>query len=309
MDLQESGKYMYIIILLIITVLMICSVVFRVALLNLFSCIKYGLIDLFEYITKYKFNTVKYGGIIFFQGNFGHGKTLSAVHMVSRLYNRYNGRYIYDSELGKVKQYIQVVTNVHFNNIPYVPLNSLQEIVELTEKQPTYDKVHNIKTKTIVLIDESSCYLNSRSYKSNINPLFLNFLIQNRKAGITHFILISQKFCLTDKLMRDVTEVVINCRKIWRFMVHYCYLPEDLESSSNLQNLKPIKRYGWFIHDKDYNAYSTTQMCNRLVTQFEENPQDFISETDILALQQGFVENPENVRNKSHSLKKRLKRK
>lgn len=296
------------IFIIIVVVVLYCSVIARIFAFNIFSVIYYSVIDFADYFIKFKFNNIKYGGIIFYQGNFGHGKTLSAVHQVTKLYNRYNNKWIYDKELGKVKQYIQIITNVHFNNIPYVRLDSLKQIVDIADKQNQYDIDNNIRTYTIVLIDESSCYLNSRSYKSNINPLFLNFLIQNRKANISHFYLISQKFNLTDKLLRDVTEIVINCKKVWRFMIHYCYLPEDLECTSNLSDIKPVKRFGWFIRNKDYEAYSTKEMCNRLVTQFEDNPDDFISETDILALQSGFTENPDNVKHKSRKLKKRLKR-
>lgn len=294
---------MKIIILLVIAVLFFCSVFVRVLLLNLPLAVKDFIKDIFDYFVRYRFNNIRYGGLICFQGNFGHGKTLSAVHHVTRLYNRYNNTWIFDKKLGKVKQYVQVLTNVQFNNIPYVKLESLKQIVDLAKNQHFYDQEHNIITKTIVLIDESSCYLNSRQFKNSIDPVFLNTLIQNRKANITHFYYCSQKFNLTDKLMRDVTEQVINCKKVWRIMIHYVYDPSDLEQTANLSNLKPLRRYGWYIKDCDYNNYSTTQLCNRLITACENN--DFISETDILALQQGFAENVDNVRHKSFKLKRR----
>ena len=60
--------------------------------------------------------------------------------------------------------------------IPYEKFVSLEQIVRVADKFKEIDEQNDTLTVTLVLGDEFSVQLNSRSFKSNIDPLFLNTL-------------------------------------------------------------------------------------------------------------------------------------
>lgn len=70
-------------------------------------------------------------------------------------------------------------------SIPYEDFVSLQQVVLCAEKNGTYDKENDTLTVTLVLGDEFSVQMNSRNFKSNIDPLFLNTLLTCRHYHIS----------------------------------------------------------------------------------------------------------------------------
>ena len=179
--------------------------------------------DFVDYVYLKKYNLCPVGEMVCFTGLFGKGKTLSAVHTVRSLYRRYNNRVVYDpSQNAFVRQKIVILSNVTFNDIPFIPLTALSEVVSQLDRNVALDKQEHTYSVVLVLIDEASVQLNSRSFRSNMNADFINSLLTCRHYHASFFYT-SQRFNLTDKLLRDVTQLVVDCNKIWRFQVQTLY--------------------------------------------------------------------------------------
>jgi hypothetical protein len=180
-----------------------------------------------------------------------------------------------------VTQKVNVLSNVDLN-IPYVKFEGLQQIVDVSKSQHDFDYANDLLTCTVVLGDEFSVQLNSRNFKKNIDPLFLNTLLTCRHHHIT-FVYNAQRFGHVDALLRQVTSSVVDCNKIWRFMVHAEYDAWELENASTPSLVKARRKFGWFIKDKDYNAYDTLACVDNLTKACEDG--DLLTEEEILALQ------------------------
>lgn len=296
---------------MVIFIVLVCFILvcifwlpFRIAALHPVSDIVYGVIDCINYFRYRRYNYYNAGKLDAYCAHFGGGKTLSIVHYVTWVYHHYNNKLVWDSGLRTfVKQQIHVISNVSFTNIPYQPLTGLDQIVNLSMHNKELDRKTLSRTVTLVVIDEASAQLNSRSFKSNIDPNFLNTLITSRHYHIS-ILYSSQKFKLTDKLMRDVTQRVIVCKKIWRLMCQYEYDADQLEYASDPTLVRPFKRTGFFIRNKDYSAYDTLAVVGSLKKSVDTN--DMLSEKEILDLRQSMVDN-DAVTTPSRRLKKRRK--
>lgn len=267
----------------------------------------YGVTDLYHYI-KYKLsNNSNYGELVGYTGLFGKGKTLSMVHDVVHFYHRYNGKKFFDVKRGKwVTNCVVVLSNVDIS-IPYIKLNSLQQIV---------DNMHHfyalmcendcdINYMTYICLDEASTQLNSRNFKTNFNALFLNTLLTCRHYNCVRFAYSTQRFSHVDALMRQVTQAVYDCDKIWRVQIMRKYDAYELENCTNPLLIKPLSVRVWFVRNKDYDNYNTLACVDNLIHDFENG--DMYSETEILQLLQPISEqNPDNV---THYSKKASKRK
>ena len=290
----------------LIVVLCIFWVPFRIAFLNPVYTILYAFVDGYHYFKHKKYNWFEAGRLDCYSAHFGGGKTLSIVHYVMGIYERYNNKYVWDRSLGCfVRQCIHVISNVEFTRIPFQPLHGLDEIVNLAMYNKDIDKKEHTRTVILVVIDEASAQLNSRNFKSNIDATFLNTLITSRHYHIS-ILYSSQKFKLTDKLMRDVTQRVINCRKYWRLLVQYVYDADEIEYASDPSMVKPISRTGFFVKNKDYFAYDTLAVVGQLKKSIDEN--DFLSEREILELRNPIDPDNSLVRHPSRRAKKRLKK-
>lgn len=270
---------------------MYLSVIFRVVITHPFKVIINAVVDFFKFITRLKWHDLSTGYIICFIGLFGKGKTLSAVRYVVKLYNLYNNKKIYDPARKKfVTQKIHIVSNVTLN-IPYEEFVSLAQVVQIADRYKSIDEENNTLTKHIILGDEFSVQLNSRSFKSNIDPLFLNTLLTCRHHHIS-LIYTAQRFNHVDALLRQVTSYVVSCNKVWRIMVHNEYDAYDLENASNPLDVKPLRRFGWFIRNKHFNNYDTLACVNNLKKSCMEG--DMLTEEEILNLQSntGELDNP-----------------
>lgn len=80
-------------------------------------------------------------------------------------------------------------------------------------------------------------------------------------------------------------------------MVHGQYDAFALENASDPTLVRPLRRYGWFICDKDFNAYDTLACVGNLTKSCQSG--DMMSEAEILALQQNQGVNMEAVTNPS----------
>ena len=261
--------------------LFVISLRFRIAVCHPFATIYYAIKDFIKYIRFKEWRRLSTGVLVAFVGLFGKGKTLSAVHkVVFGIYNKYNGLTVYDPFRKKwVKQRIYVLSNVDLS-IPFVPFTGLKQLVELSREMHNYDDEHDTLTCIIVLGDEFSVQLNSRTFKSNIDPLFLNTLLTCRHHHISIYYT-SQRFSHVDALLRQVTSYVVSCDKQWRFMCHEQYDAYQLEKATDTTLIKPLRRFGWFIKDRDFNAYDTLACVDNLSKSCEEG--DMLSSEEILA--------------------------
>lgn len=163
--------------------------------------------------------------------------------------------------------------------VPYEHFESLGQIVRVAENFKEIDAENDTLTCTIVLGDEFSVQMNSRNFKSNIDPLFLNTLLTCRHH---HIMLVynAQRFQHVDALLRQVTTYVVQCRKIWRVVVQDTYDAYTLENSSDPTLVKSIGSNGWFVTNKDYESYDTLATVGNLKRAVESG--DMESEIEII---------------------------
>lgn len=272
----------YVLFVLAFVLLLTFSRIARQIVFHPFQTGIHAVRDAFQYIKHKGWNVCPVGALDIYCGYFGSGKTLSLVHKVVGLYERYNDRLVWCSRRQRfVTQKIVVLSNVDLA-IPYVKLESLAQVVNMTKLTPKLDDENDTLTVTIVAMDELSVQMNSRSFKDNFNAYFLNTLLCCRHYHIS-FYGSAQRFQHVDKLMRDVTHNVVQCKKIWRFQTWALYDAWELENAQNPEMLRPIKKGLWFVLDKDYNVYDTLAVVDNLKKKFEDG--DILTESEILVNQ------------------------
>lgn len=274
---------MIILILIGLIISMACFPTFRCAVSHPLLLIYHGCKDLYYYIKHKEYNICGTGELVAYTGLFGKGKTLSAVHRVVDAYNRYDGKPVWCRRRKKmVTQRVKVISNVSLL-IPYEDFVSLEQIVLAAERNQQYDDEHDTLTVTLVLGDEFSVQMNSRNFKTNIDPLFLNTILTCRHYYISLYYT-AQRFGHVDALLRQVTSCVFECDKFWRFQRLNQFDAWDLENATNTQLIAPIWRGCWFVRDSDYDAYNTLACVGNLKKSMKEG--DMMSEEEILKLQQ-----------------------
>lgn len=225
--------------------------------------------DIYELIVHKTYRLCPTGEMIAFTGLFGRGKTLSAVHKVKGLYKAYDGLTVWDRDTKKwVKQHVLVMSNVVINGVNHIPLESVSQIIEQARANCAIDAEQGTRTVILVLIDEASVMLNSRGFKKNFNADFLNVLLTSRHYHMSFFYT-SQRFGLTDKLLRDVTQLVYDCRKVWRLQGWYIYDAWELENAGNPEQVQPRRKSGFFVRNSDYAAYDSLAVVDQLVKDFD----------------------------------------
>lgn len=142
-------------------------------------------------------------------------------------------------------------------------------------------------TVTLVLGDEFSVQMNSRNFKTNIDPLFLNTILTCRHYYISLYYT-AQRFGHVDALLRQVTNCVMECNKLWRFQRLSTFDAWELENATNPRLLTPLNKKCWFVRDQDYNAYDTLACVGNLKHAMKAG--DMMSEEEILKLQQNTQE-------------------
>ena len=255
----------------------------RCAVTHPVSVVVNGVRDLAQYIRHKEFNLCPTGELVAYTGLFGRGKTLSAVHRVVSAYRRYDGKPVWCPRRHKfVTQRVHVISNVSLS-IPYEDFVSLEQVVLAAERKDAYDDEHDTLTVTLVLGDEFSVQMNSRSFKTNIDPLLLNSILTCRHHYISLYYT-AQRFGHVDALLRQVTSYVVECDKLWRFQRFSTFDAWDLENATNSQLVAPMGRGCWFVTNADYNAYDTLACVGNLAKAMKAG--DMMSESEILALQQ-----------------------
>ncbi len=289
----------------VLIIVLMLSVTVRVLFSNPQYALFYAFRDAFFYILHKKWRNCQTGEIVCYVGLFGKGKTLSVVHTVVFLYHRYHNKKIYDTARKKwVTQKVHVISNVELS-IPYERFVGLAQVVQAADSYKKLDEENDTLTVHLVLGDEFSVQLNSRSFKTNINPLFLNTLLTCRHHHISLFYT-AQRFGHVDALLRQVTSVVISCNKSWRIMVQDIYDAYDMENAGNPLDVKPLRRTGWFIRQRDFNAYDTLACVDNLKKSCESG--DMLTEEEILALQQNTPSDMDSVQRPSRKFIRRKKK-
>lgn len=263
-----------------------------------------GVRDLYKYIRNKEYNLCGSGELVAYIGLFGKGKTLSAVHKVVSSYHQYDGKKVWCPRRGKiVTQRVKVISNVSLS-IPYEDFVSLEQIVLAAERNRAYDDEHDTLTVTLVLGDEFSVQMNSRNFKTNIDPLFLNTILTCRHYYISLYYT-AQRFGHVDALLRQVTSYVVDCDKLWRFQRLNYFDAWDMENATSTKLVAPYRRSCWFVRDQDYNAYDTLACVGNLKKSMKEG--DMMSEEEILKLQQNTQDT--NVEAVSHPSRRWLRNK
>lgn len=90
----------------------------------------------------------------------------------------------------------------------------------------------------------------------------------------------SQRLQFTDKILREICSVVVECRKTWRFIRCREFNALDLEYAINPEIVRPrLIRY-WFASDSDFKSYNSYQLVEQLKKNYD--PDDFLSTAEIL---------------------------
>lgn len=298
---------MIFIIIAVVIMALILRVEARLILLHPISTLKYIIVDPILYIHDRKYDRYDGGQLNCYDAHFGGGKTLSATHYVRFLYDRYNNKKIYDRIKKKwVLQKVLVLSNVELKGIGYFEkLESLKQIVECAKRNKEIDEENGTRTCVIVLLDEASSELNSRNFKTNIDPNFLNTLITSRHFHMSLYYT-SQKFKLVDALLRSVTQRVVWCDKRWRFMVQHFYDADEMEYATNPELVKPFRRKGFFITNKDFDNYDTLATVERLERDTRNG--DMLTSEEILALRGDLYGDNDSITAPSKKLRKMRKR-
>lgn len=274
---------MAVILLIACAVLLVMFPTLRCAATHPVSLTIYGVKDVYRYIRHRQGNFCGTGELVAYTGLFGKGKTLSAVHRVVSAYKHYDGKPVWCPRRKKiVTQRVHVISNVSLD-IPYEDFVSLEQIVLDAERKQEYDDAHDTLTVTLVLGDEFSVQMNSRNFKTNIDPLFLNTILTCRHYYISLYYT-AQRFGHVDALLRQVTSYAVECDKLWRFQRLRYFDAWDLENASSTQLVQPFRKACWFVRDRDYEAYNTLACVGNLTHAMKAG--EMMSEEDILKLQQ-----------------------
>lgn len=269
----------------ILIVFVIICVIFpfvRCVVLNFPSVVKNGTVDLFTYIRRKMWRNIPDGDVVgkirIYTGLFGKGKTLSMVMTVKKIFNRYNNKIIWDSKRKKyVVQKVLVLSNVELN-IPHLRLDSLTQVTDYAHRYYDIDCESDTYTAIICCIDEIASNLNSRSFKDNIDPIFLNTLLTCRKYHLA-FYCTAQRFSMVDALFRQVTQEVVECNKVWRLQGQKFYDAYELENCVNPRLVEPTFKTCLFVRNKDYASYNTYAMVN--VLEKHQRMGDLLSDDEI----------------------------
>ena len=108
----------------------------------------YGVLESFTYLRHKDYNCCHTGDLDIYCGYFGSGKTLSLVHKVTGLYERYDGKTVWCPRRGKfVTQRVLILSNVALA-VPYQELRSLAQIVAASKVNQAYDCDHCLRRRT-----------------------------------------------------------------------------------------------------------------------------------------------------------------
>lgn len=241
-------------LIVVFLILWVISPFFRTLLKNLHYSIFYCFKDIIKYFREKEWEKFGLYGIDMYINMFGAGKTLSMTHKATQLYKHYGDN-------------LRFISNYHLNDIPYIPLVNFNQLVDLGTDDSDF-------VGTVVLIDEISTVLSHRNF-ANFPIEMLSMLLQQRKRHI-YIMCTAQRFFMVDKIWRSITTNVKDCNKIWRFENIKVYDAWDYENAVNPELLKFRNNSWWFVHDRDYDAYDTSEMISK------QSADDFISNEEAI---------------------------
>jgi len=161
-------------------------------------------------------------------GNQGHGKSLGAVAKTLILAELTNAR---------------IVSNIVLKSPRYIPFTEWREL----------ETMRNV----IILFDEIATAVDSRNFKSGDQMEFTHFFAQLRKRGNT-FIYTAQRFNLVEKRIREQTDYVIECVKVYHNKHWYLY--QDLyDTQQGVERAKFLGRYHVAFPHYIYSQYDTLE--------------------------------------------------
>lgn len=284
---------MLLICAIVIIYILVSFPLIRCAVFHPIVLLVYVCRDGFQWLKRRYFNLCSTGQIVAYTGLFGRGKTLTAVHKVTGLYRHFDGKKVWCGRRKKiVTQRIKILSNVELKRVPYEKLVSLQQIVQLAKEQEKEDDEKDILTCIIVLGDEFSVQLNSRNFRNNIDPLFLNSLLTCRHYHLSIFYT-AQRFGQVDALLRQVTSYIVECEKVWRFQKLSYYDAWEMENAANPRLITPYARSCWFVRQSDYDSYDTLAVVEDLDRRV--SAKEMMKPEEILALQRNQGANMEAV--------------
>lgn len=237
---------MWILIVILVLAIGFQGEVLPTFLKNLPLTIFYAFRDIFNYFRYKQWKEWKGFGLRIYTGMFGKGKTLSAARFV----------------IAQAKKYkLNVYSNIWLD-YDYTPLNNYEQIIDAP-------------ANSIFLIDEISTLFHSRDWSKFPTDLLFQILQCRKRKKM--LVATAQRFGHVDKLLRDITSDVVTCNKIWRFQTYRIFDAWEIENAQNLDLVKPLKRGGWFVLNKHYSQYDTSELIDNA------KKADFISNDKILA--------------------------
>lgn len=184
-------------------------------------------------------------GLICFYGPQGSGKTLSAVHYVQNLFEKYPNSIL--------------VTNLKLVNYPFDNVRVFEFI-----DGDTLLKYKNGEQGVIFLIDEIQIYFNSLESK-NISIDVIALLSQQRKQRL-HIVCTSQVFDRMAKPLREQFDKAIECNCYFNALQINHVIKRDLgaedKGTTGLRR-KFSKTFIWFHKVTMYNSYDTYVVIKR----------------------------------------------
>lgn len=268
--------------IIVFILLWVLSPFYRTLIQNLHFAFYYLFYDSIKYFKEKEWEKFGLYGITLYCNMFGAGKTLTMTHKAMQLYHKYG-----DS--------LRFISNYHLTDIPYIPLINFNQLVDLgSDDDDSY-------VGTVVLIDEISTVLSHRNF-ANFPLEMLSMLLQQRKRHI-YIMCTAQRFFMVDKIWRSITTTVVDCRKIWRFENLRYYDAWEYENAVNPELLKYRNNLWWFIRNKDFDAYDTSEMISK------QSAADFISNEEAIVRKglDSMSQSIENVQSKHKKNKKKNK--
>lgn len=215
-----------------------------------------------KYRNKNKKKEFPYYGINAYMGEFGSGKTLSAVNFCSDVLGKYPKAIFITNTLIK-----GVKNETHFFSSAEELTKILQEV--LTEK---------FEYGYIIFMDEMHIVLSDLF--SNSNPIFLAYLSQLRKLGVI-IVGTCQLYNKCPKVVRDYLRLsgqIIFCHKLIKGITLNRYVDmETCQENSNLKLEYKIKHIDWFFHTIElYESYDTHAVITQIkaIINYDKNNYD-----------------------------------
>lgn len=203
-----------------------------------------------NYRHKNKKSVFPFYGIRAYMGEFGSGKTLSAVKECSDILEKYpNAIFMTNTSIKGIK------------NKTY-EFKTAEELIK-TMKEVIEEKNDN---GYVIFIDELHVVLSDLFGSSD--PVFLTYLSQLRKLGVV-IIGTCQLYNKCPKVVRDYLRLsgqIIFCKKIFGgITINQIADMESCQEMSNLKLVYKIKKWTWFFHTIElYECYDTFAVVTQI---------------------------------------------